>query len=450
MVVVGARCAGAPVAAMLARRGLRVVVVEQARFPRNTLSSHVMQADSIGFLDRLGVIESIRATGAPFLSGVDARVEDLRFVADYPLRVDDLGGGACIRRHVLDPILAEAAAGAGADVRMATKVTGLVEEGGRVAGVRVTHGRSAMELRADLVIGADGRNSTVAKLCGARDYNVTQSQRAYYWTYFDSADLSAEPRFVFHRWGDRFVIAAPADNGMYMVGVSPEATEREQFRRDLEGSFMDHVLSCEPVATLLGEPHRAAKIFGIVRFSGYFREAAGPGWVLVGDSGHFKDPAAGRGIGDAFRQVEMLAPAVTAGLGGSGGMGPALARWGRWRDDEFAEHYWAGADFGRAGPVGQIFSAAIERLSAEGDTGRFLELLSHRVRPSELLTPGSLLRVTGGLLRRPGQRRAVLGELRTLVGQQVRRHWVNRHPVFAPAAPTVADAGSAEHEMVGV
>src|SRR5207302_4673919 len=138
-------------------------------------------------------------------------------------RPGDVGGGACIRRLVFDPILADAAAENGAEVLMATKVTGLLQERGRVCGVRVTRNRSEYELRARLVVGADGRSSTVAKLVGARKYNVVPNERAYYWAYFEDADQSAPPAFTFHRWGDRFVIANPADNGLYMVGVSPEA-----------------------------------------------------------------------------------------------------------------------------------------------------------------------------------------------------------------------------------
>src|SRR5207248_777077 len=102
-----------------------------------------------------------------------------------------------------------------------------------------------------------------------------------------------------------------------MVGVSPEAVERDAFRSDLERMFMDHVLSCEPVAEIVAGARQTGKIFGILRFDGYFREASGPGWVLVGDAGHFKDPAAGRGIGDAFLQVDALAPTIVEGLGGT-------------------------------------------------------------------------------------------------------------------------------------
>src|SRR6201997_2151400 len=90
----------------------------------------------------------------------------------------------------------------------------------------------------------------------------------------------------------------------------------------------------------------------MLRWVGFFREPCGPGWVLVGDAGHFKDPSPGRGIGDAFSQVDALVPAIVAGLNGAGGgLDASLARWGRWRDREFAEHYWLAGDLGKAGAL---------------------------------------------------------------------------------------------------
>lgn len=137
VIVVGARCSGSPLATLLARRGVKVALVEQASFPSDTLSTHIFEAQALTFLERLWVIEQIRATGAPFLNRVDLRQEDLEFVPPIQLHADDVGGTASVRRLLLDPILAQTAAEAGADLRVASKVTGPVEDRGRVAGVRV-------------------------------------------------------------------------------------------------------------------------------------------------------------------------------------------------------------------------------------------------------------------------------------------------------------------------
>src|SRR5438105_13925475 len=160
VIVVGARCAGSPLAALLARQGVDVVVVEQAQFPRDTLSTHLFEADGLAFLDRLGLTARLRGTGAPFVGRLDNRTDDFRIAMDWPQLPGDVGGIASIRRFVLDPILAQAAEQAGAQMHMGTKVTGLLEHAGRVAGVRVSGPAGDAELGARLLVGADGRSST--------------------------------------------------------------------------------------------------------------------------------------------------------------------------------------------------------------------------------------------------------------------------------------------------
>lgn len=443
VVIVGARCAGASLATLLARQGMQVAVVEQARFPHDTLSSHVIQTDALAFLRRLGVIERVQATGAGFMQQIDVRLEDTRFVAPYPQRPGDVGGAACIRRFVLDPILADAAAEAGARLYMGAKVIDLMQENARVTGVRVEEQGRERVIRARLVVGADGRSSTIAKRCGARSYNVCRNERAYYWSFFDGADLSGTPTFATHRWGDRFVFGGPADNGLYIVGVSPEASERDAFRRALVPSFMDHARSCEPVAKIIGDATPATKIFGITRFDTYFREPAGRGWVLIGDAGHFKDPAAGRGIGDAFMQAEALAPVIRDKLGAPAGeLDRALWRWGRRRDHTFAEHYWLGADLGRAGAIPTTAPEVIRRLNDRGRADRFVGLLSHRSRYPEVFSVPAVIEATARLLVRDGcDRPALMREVGGLLGEEARRRWVNVCPVFAAnGAPAVAAA----------
>jgi flavin-dependent dehydrogenase len=437
VVIVGARCAGSPLATLLARAGVKVAVVEQATFPRDTLSTHLFLADALAFLDKLGVIEDLRATGAPFVGKVDNRVDGFRATLDWPRLPSDVGGMVSVRRIVLDPILARAAEQAGADVRMATKVTGLVRQAGDVSGVRVKDEHGESELHARLVVGADGRRSTVAELCAARKYNVTPNERAVYWGYFEGAEIGAEPTFVFHRWADRFVLGAPCDNGRYEVLVLPELGELPRFRDDLEGSFMEHARSCEPVARAIAPAQRVDKIYGMVRWSGYFREASGPGWVLAGDAGHFKDPAAGRGIGDAFDQVQSLAPAIIAGLGGTREeLERELARWGRARDRQFAEHYWFGTDLGKAGSLPSVLPEMGRRMHARGEFGEFLDIQNHRVRPSRVITPPRVAAAVGGLLLRPATtRRALVRELGEFALQEGRRRYLNRRPAYLDPGP---------------
>jgi flavin-dependent dehydrogenase len=435
VVVVGARCAGSPLAALLARRGLRVAVVERARFPRDTLSTHVFQAQPLAFLGRLGVIERIRATGATLIARVDFRLDDLAFVAALPQRPGDVGGLTSVRRMVLDPILAAAAADAGAEMRMGATVTSVVEDRGRVAGVRIAEGGSERTLHAPLVIGADGRNSTIAKAVGARKYNVTPNERFAYWSFFEGADPGPDPAFVLHRGDDRFVMGVPSDGGLYQVVVLPETGELPRYRADLEGAFLEHARGCPPVAEALSGARRVGKMFGMLRWHGYFREASGPGWALVGDAGHFKDPAAGQGIGDAFRQGEALVPAIVRGLDGTAPLDQALAEWARWRDWDAIGHYWLATDMGKAGKAPAVLPEIGKSLLERGELEQLIDLFSHRGRTTAVFTPGRLLAALARLMLRPGaDRGALMQQGRALGARNARRQWLYWRPDYADGA----------------
>ena len=294
VVVVGARCAGLPLATLLARGGLSVALVEQATFPRDTLSTHTFQPAALAFLQRLGVLSAVRATGAPVVNHLDLRQGEFRARVPWPRLPGEAGGVLSVRRLLLDPILMEAARDAGAEVWMGAKVTALVRDRDRVTGVRVARNGPAQALEAGLVVGADGRNSTIAQLAGSRQYNLTANERFMYWSFFAGADPGAEPTVILHRWSGNFVVAIPADSGLYLALALPELSELPRFRRSLEESYVEYVCRCGPVAHALSGARRVGKIFGMLRWEGFFREATGPGWVLAGDAGHFKDPAPGQ------------------------------------------------------------------------------------------------------------------------------------------------------------
>ena len=228
------------------------------------------------------------------------------------------------------------------------------------------------------------------------------------------------------------MLGAPTDAGLYMVAAMPERAEVDAFRADPLGCLVDHVSECEPVAGATRNARPVGKVKGCVRWAGYFRDASGPGWVLTGDAGHHKDPAPGRGIGDALRQAETLAPAIVAGLDGSGaGLDKRLAKWGRERDAEFAEYYWLAADLGRSGPPPTPSAEVLRRLHDQGRMDAFMEMISHRRRPSAVITPPRVIGATARLLARRGGRRALLREVGSLSAQESRRRLLNRRPAYA-------------------
>ncbi len=437
VIVVGGRCAGSPLATTLARAGLAVALVDKAGFPSDTLSTHIFQNEAVLVLERLGVLERVLATGAPWLDRVDGRAQDVRFTRPWPRREGDPGPALCVRRSLLDAVLLDTAREAGVRVHTDTAVTGLVHHGGRVAGVRISSHRCGGKegaLQAPLVVGADGRGSTVARLAGARRYNVMQNQRAGYWGYYQGARWPAPATLFFHRWDDEFVVACPADSGLYLVVLIPPLERTAQFRSDLEAAFDAHVGRCQPVADIVAGAQRVDRPRAVLRWTCYFREAVGPGWVLTGDAGHFKDPAPGQGIADALRQGAELAPAIVAGLGGNGRIEQELATWWRWRDADAAEMAWFAADLGRGGHVPPPLAEIVRRLEAEDDLEPFLDVFNHRVRPSAVLTPARLLAATGHLLGRGGPgRRQVLGSTWRMLCDDVRHEWRNRRPVYEEA-----------------
>jgi 2-polyprenyl-6-methoxyphenol hydroxylase-like FAD-dependent oxidoreductase len=445
VIVVGARCAGAPLAALLARQGLRVAVVERAAFPKDTLSTHIFQAPAINFLRRLGVLERIRKTGARACTTVDLRQEDFHATFAVNRRPGDVGAFMSVRRFVLDPILLDAATEAGAEALMSTNVVGLLGEEGRVVGVRIeAHGKE-LTLNAKLVVGADGRNSTVAMLAGARKYNVVPSQRFGYWRFFVGAAPGSDPRLVYHRWDGRFVVAMPSDAGLYQVILLPDTRFLAEFRQDREAAFMAHARSCAPVATALQDAHCVDRMLGLLRFESFFREAAGPGWALVGDAGHFKDPAPGQGISDAFRQSEALAPVILRAIDrGTQTLDAEVAEWARWRDRDATQHYWLAADFGAAGRAPAVVVELTRRLYEQGHAARLGDVFQHREKPSAVFTAPRVLRAAASAISRPAANRGeVLREVQELIGTDIRRRRLAHRPEFV-ALDEYSDAPEAE------
>lgn len=436
VVVVGGRCAGSPLATHLARSGLSVCVVDRAEFPSDTVSTHLFQVEGVAVLDRLGVIERLLATGAPWLESVSMRVEDISVSQRLPRRPGDAGPALCVRRPLLDTILVERAREAGADVRTSMRVTALVESEGRVCGVHALGGDGReVELRAPLVVGADGMGSTVARLVGARSYHVVANQRFGYWAYFEGARRESPAAITFERWDDELVIGAPTDSGLYIAMALPPLERLASFTADLESSFDAHIAASPLVGAFVDGARRTGRPRGTAGYPGYFRESAGAGWVLVGDAGHFKDPTPGQGISDALRQGETLAATIVQGLGGSRSLDAALAEWWRWRDDDSFEMHWFCSDMGAAGPVPRPFLEMVRDFASRPNgLDPWFEILSHRLEPSEVLTPARLVTATARLLRRGSDpRAAVMRETWTLAANDARRKWLRRRPVMTPA-----------------
>jgi 2-polyprenyl-6-methoxyphenol hydroxylase-like FAD-dependent oxidoreductase len=307
-IVVGARCAGSPTAMLLARQGYRVLLVDKASFPSDTISTHLIQPPGVAALTRWGLLERLAATGCPPIH---------TYVIDFgPFAVSGSPGTPAApvayapRRTVLDKILVDAASDAGAEVRENFTVTEVDFVGDVVAGIRGhgKDGRSVTE-RARVVVGADGLHSFVAKAVHPESYHEKPPLLCGYYTYWRG--LPMEGRFDTYVRPARGWAAWPTNDDLTLLVVGWPLAEFEANKSDIEGNYL---MSLD-LAPAFAERVRAAKREG--RFVGtavpnYFRKPFGAGWALVGDAGYNKDFITAQGIADAFRDAEACAGALHA------------------------------------------------------------------------------------------------------------------------------------------
>ena len=414
VLVVGARCAGSPLALMLARRGIRVCLVDRASFPSDTPSTHGIQPCGVTILDDLGLKERLLDLTEPvedgFLAFDDLRVEVKGF---------DRKAGAPmlnVRRVTLDAILLEAAEAAGVEVRTGTNVTGLVEDGGRVTGIATAEGA----IRAPLVVGADGARSTIAKLVGASEYSQSPARSIFTWAYYEGVPV--ERKVWLGRIGEHAFLASPTDSDLFLAAVVPPIDRWKELRAERDRHYEEGLRVWPELREHVGAARRVGPVRMMSRWHGFFRESAGPGWALVGDAGHFKDPTPGQGISDALRQSVALSGAIERALGGSEDPDRVLREWWSWRDRDAWQMYWfAGEMAARRTP--HLSRVVEERFASEPElVERLLHVLNHEVPPSRLLGPaGSAGALSKALARARGRRLEVLAEARALAGRQIRR-----------------------------
>ncbi|HEX3995444.1 MAG TPA: NAD(P)/FAD-dependent oxidoreductase [Acetobacteraceae bacterium] len=327
VLIVGARCAGAATAMLLARSGLRVLAVDHGSYATDTLSTHALMRGGVMQLHRWGVLPRIVAAGTPPIRRTAFHYGDA--VTEITLKpgqgIDALYAP---RRTVLDRTLVDAAREADAEVRYGCIVTGLTrDQTGRVHGATIQRadGRHA-NIEADLVIGADGAASTVARLVDAPVISAgTHASATIYGHWSDLPDTG-------YRWYYRAGLAAgiiPTNGGQHCVFVAmPQSLYRDHARAGLASLYQRIVTEMAPdLAAAIASSNPESRLWTFPGRNGFLRQATGPGWALVGDAGYFKDPLTAHGITDALRDAELLATAAAAGTNA------AMACYGAVRDD---------------------------------------------------------------------------------------------------------------------
>jgi len=327
-IVVGARCAGAPTAMLLAQHGHRVLLVDRSTFPSDTLSTLVIQPKGVAALKRWSLFEEVASTGCPPIERYSLDFGPV-VISGRPRPVDGNALAIAPRRTVLDQILVDAAARAGAEVRERFTVDEVLIEDGAVVGIRGhADGGSEVVERARVVIGADGHNSRVARAVNAERYHEKPVLENAFYTFW--RDLPVEAFTTVIR-GDRAFAAIPTNDDLTLLLVGCPFAHASDFRRDIEANYFEAIKREPEWADRLRTATREERFTG-GGVPNFYRKPYGRGWVLVGDAGYTKDPITAQGICNAFIDAERVAAALDEVWTGAESFDDVMSRYQAERD----------------------------------------------------------------------------------------------------------------------
>jgi menaquinone-9 beta-reductase len=336
VVVVGARVAGATLAALLGDAGARVLLVDRASFPSATLSTHFFRGGhAVSVFRRLGVLDRLLALGAPPLRCEYTYVDDDAAEVGPPQDPGDVGYSLSVRREALDDVLVRRAAGSPhVELAERTRLDDLLRRDGRVIGAVIDGPRGRRAVGARVVVGADGRRSKVAKLVGAEDQERHPGARALYYRYVrDFASPAEEIGAEFSLRGDEIAYVFPSDAGFACVAVSSPKSLFSEFRASPSGMLDARIGRHPQIAERYEAAQRDGTVLGTAPEDNYVRIPSGEGWALVGDAGMHMDPWSGRGIDMAAVHGAVLADELMPALRGDADLLDALARYRARRDE---------------------------------------------------------------------------------------------------------------------
>jgi 2-polyprenyl-6-methoxyphenol hydroxylase-like FAD-dependent oxidoreductase len=382
---------------LLARKGHRVLVLEKASFPSDTMSTLYLQPPALDRLKSWGLLDRVRASGCPSIKQWRVGFGDV-VLTGFPWSPAGWTEGFAPRRTVLDPILADAAVEAGAELRTEAVFEDVLRDGDAIVGVRGrTKSGAPFEERAKIVVGADGMRSPVAAAVGAEKVVDKPSLTCGYYAFYSAVAEDLMGVYAAHK---RWIACLPTNHGHSMVYVGWPHAEFHAFRADLEGNFLK---SIDEVAPELGARVRAAKreerFVGTQDVPNFFRRSHGPGWVLAGDAAYHKDPCTAQGISDAFRSAESVAEAVHEGLSGARPMANALADAEKRRTEAAMPVFEWTMRNAEMRPVSQRTLMLLTALKAsQEDTNRFMGLNAGTVLPTDFFQPDNLARIVSNAM----------------------------------------------------
>jgi flavin-dependent dehydrogenase len=392
-IIVGARCAGSPLAMLLARKGYRVLLLDKATFPSDTVSTHHIHQPGVARLKRWGLLEKVRASNCPPTTEIRFDVGPFALAGTPPPAEGGVAEAYAPRRRVLDKILADAAAEAGAELREGFSVEELTTEGGVVTGVRGRDrgGRTVAE-KARVVVGADGARSLVARAVRAPVYLDRGMLTCNYYSYWSGVPLDSVE--LYPREG-RLIVADKTNDGLTMVTVVWPRGEFDRVRSNVEAEFMRSLDDHAPaLAGRVRAGRREERFAGSGFLPNLFRKPYGAGWALVGDAGYVKDPATAQGITNSFSHAEMLAEALDEGFSGRRGVGEALADYERRRNAEVMPMFEHTCRLARLEPPSPELRQLLTALRGDPtEIGRFLGTVTGTFPVQAFFSPENLDRI---------------------------------------------------------
>jgi flavin-dependent dehydrogenase len=394
VVVVGASLAGCAAAINIARRGGRVFLVERESEPDayKSLCTHSIHSSATPAIERLGLTEAIEAAG-----GVRIKLEIWTrwgWIRDRWVPKDRPAYGYNMRREKLDPMLRSfAAATPGVEFLPAHTLRDLIVDGGRPAGVKLRrHDGADREIRCQLVVGADGRNSHVARFANFRQ-KITPNERFAYYAQYRNVDLkgTCQTWFLDPDWAGAFA----TDDGVIIAGVMLPRHKLAAWKRDLWGN-LESFFTRLPDAPELTAGMRASPMMGVLELPCVSRPASRPGVALVGDATLAADPLWGVGCGFAFESAEWLADSIADALEGKGDLDKGLERYARRHRKALGGHAHLMADYAKCRPF-NVFEKLMYSAAARDAkcAANLLSFGTRNIRPTKFLAPPALLRSLG-------------------------------------------------------